>query len=106
LRVVGPLAAELRLGIAHAAQRYYLDEDWLDTNVYPVSLAARLGNPRGGPYVSAGALVIVPYAVGGQVWAGWDLAPSYSWRIAPEIRAGFTDKGWLVGGEIVVTRIR
>ncbi|MFN7145196.1 MAG: PEGA domain-containing protein, partial [Myxococcota bacterium] len=106
LRLLPALALDARIGLAHAAQPYYLDEDWLDPNVYPVSLGARLGRAKGGPYVTGGALVVVPYAVGGQVLAGWDLAPATSWRIAPEVRAGFTDKGWLVGGEVVVTRLR
>lgn len=106
LRLLPALALDVRLGLAHSAQPYYLDEDWLDDNVYPVSVGARLGRARGGPYVAGGALVIVPYALGGQLLAGWDLAPSTAWRIAPELRAGFVDKGWLVGGTIVVSRLR
>lgn len=106
LRIIPILAIDARLGVAHSAQPYYLDEDWLDTNVYPVSLGARVGPARGGPYATAGALVVVPYALGGQVLLGWDLAPSTSWRLAPELRAGFVDKGWLLGGSLVVTRIR
>ncbi len=106
LRLLPPLALDVRLGLAHSAQPYYLDEDWLDDNVYPVSVGARLGGAAGGPYVSGGALVIVPYALGGQVFAGWDLAPSTAWRVAPEVRAGFVDKGWLVGGTVVVSRLR
>ncbi len=106
LRLLPALALDVRLGLAHSAQPYYLDEDWLDDNVYPVSVGARLGRATGGPYVAGGALVIVPYALGGQLLAGWDLAPSTAWRIAPELRAGFVDKGWLVGGTVVVSRIR
>ncbi len=106
IRVLPTLAIDTRLGLAHSAQPYYLDEDWLDENVYPVSVGARWGRARGGPYVSGGPLVVIPYALGGQVVAGWDLAPATSWRVAPEVRGGFTDKGWLVGGEVVVTRLR
>ncbi|MDP2306168.1 MAG: PEGA domain-containing protein [Pseudomonadota bacterium] len=106
LRLLPALSLDVRLGLAHSAQPYYLDEDWLDDNVYPVSVGARLGRATGGPYVAGGALVIVPYALGGQLLAGWDLAPATAWRIAPEVRAGFVDKGWLVGGTIVVSRLR
>lgn len=106
LRLLPALALDVRLGIAHSAQPYYLDEDWLDDNVYPVSVGARLGRATGGPYVAGGALAIVPHALGGQLIAGWDLAPSAAWRVAPEVRCGFVDKGWLVGGSIVVSRLR
>ena len=106
LRILPILAIDARLGLAHSAQPYYLDEDWLDTNVYPVSVGARIGRATGGPYAVVDALVVVPYALGGQVLAGWDLAPSTSWRLAPELRVGMTDKGWLAGGGLVVTRIR
>ncbi|MFZ5478586.1 MAG: PEGA domain-containing protein [Myxococcota bacterium] len=105
LRVVGPLAVEARVGLAHSAQPYYLDADWLDRNVYPVTLAARLGRDRG-PYATAGALVVVPYALGGQVMGGWAFAPAPAWRVGAEARGGFTDKGWLAGGAIVVARAR
>jgi hypothetical protein len=106
LRILPPLALDLRLGLAHSAEPYYLDEDWLDRNVYPVSLGARLGNAKGGPYGVVGALVVIPYAIGGQVLAGWDLAPATSWRVAPEARFAVTDRGWMLGGTVVVTRIR
>lgn len=106
LRLLPTVSLDVRLGVAHAAQPYYLDEDWLDENVYPVSAGARLGEARGGPYVTAGALVVVPYAVGGQLRAGWDLAPATPWRVAPELTAGVTDKGWLLGGTLVLTRLR
>ena len=106
LRLLPPLALDVRLGLAHSAQPYSLDEDWLDANVYPLSVSARLGRATGGAYVAGGALALIPYAVGGQVLAGWDLTPSTAWRVAPEVRAGFVDKGWLVGGNVVVTRIR
>lgn len=106
IRLLPPLSLDVRVGLAHSAQPYYLDEDWLDDNVYPVSVGARLGRATGGPYVAGGALVVIPYALGGQLLAGWDIAPSTAWRIAPELRAGFVDKGWLLGGTIVVTRLR
>lgn len=90
-------SADLRLGVAHSAQPYYLYDDWIDAQVYPVSAGLRVGRPEGGPYAGAAALAVIPYALGGELRAGWDFAPSFGWRVALEARGGLTDKGWLTG---------
>jgi hypothetical protein len=104
VRIARSLSLDVRAGLAHAAQIYYLDADWQDRNVYPVSAGLHLG--QHGPYAVASALAIVPYALGGELRVGWDLAPSASWRLAPELRAGVTDRGWLAGAAVVMTRRR
>lgn len=99
------LSLDLRVGLAHSAQDYYLYEDWIDRQVYPLAVGARLGRASG-PWVTAAALAVIPYALGGEVKAGWDFAPSPTWRITPEARVGGTDKGWLGGAGLTVTRRR
>lgn len=106
LRALPTVAVEARVGVAHAAQPYFLAAGWRDENVFPVGLGARWGRAAGGPYLSGGALIVVPYALGGQLAAGWDLAPATNWRVAPEARFGMTDKGWVAGGSVVAMRVR
>jgi hypothetical protein len=103
----GPqVALEARLGLAHSAQPYYLYDDWIDPQVYPLSLGLRLGRSVGGPYAGVDALAVIPYALGGQARAGWEFAPSLNWRIGVEARLGATDKGWLAGGGVTVASRR
>ncbi len=93
-------AVEARLGLAHSAQPYYLYEDWIDPQVYPLSLGLRAGDARGGPFAAAEALAVIPYALGAQARVGWEFAPSLSWRVGVEARGGITDRGWLAGGGV------
>lgn len=99
-------AAEARLGLAHSAQPYYLYADWIDPQVYPLTLGLRHGNARGGPYAAADALLVIPYALGAQARLGWEFAPSLAWRVAAEARGGLTDRGWLLGGGVTLAARR
>lgn len=96
-RLTPLLSADVRLGLAHSAQPYYLYEDWIDSSVYPVSVGARVSKAEGGPFVGAAALAVIPYAVGGELRAGWEFAPSFGMRVTVEARGGWTDHGGLAG---------
>lgn len=104
---LGPLlSADVRLGLAHSAQPYYLYDDWIDSSVYPVSAGARISKAAGGPFVGAAALAVIPYALGGELRAGWEFAPSFGIRVTAEARGGLTDQGWLAGVGIGVASRR
>ena len=100
------LSADLRLGVAHSAQPYYLYEDWIDAQVYPLSLGIRVGEPRGGPYAGIAAVAAIPFALGGEARAGWEFAPSFGWRVSVEARGGATDKGFIAGVAVGVASRR
>jgi hypothetical protein len=104
-RVAPRWALDARLGLAHSAQPYYLYRDWVDTQVYPLSVAVRYGGSSG-PYAAFAGLAVVPFALGGELRAGWEWAPSYSWRVGVEARGGVTDGGWLAGGGVTVAKRR
>ena len=91
------VSVDLRVGLMHSGQTWYLYENWTDRNLYPVRLGARLSRSGGGPYLGAQADVIIPYALGGHLFGGYELAPSSRWRVGLEGRLGGTDKG-LDGG--------
>lgn len=96
-RVSRSLVIDLRLGIAHSAQPYYLYDDWIDAQVYPLSLGIRVGDAQGGPYAGLAALAVIPFALGGEGRFGWEFAPSFGWRVSVEANAGATDKGFVAG---------
>lgn len=100
------VSADVRLGLAHSAQPYYLYEDWIDSSVYPVSVGARISKAEGGAFVGAAALAVIPYALGGELRAGWEFAPSFGMRVTVEARAGVTDQGWLAGAGVGVASRR
>lgn len=96
------LALDARLGLWHSAQPYYLYADWLDHDVVPVSAGARWSFGDTGVYVGAHALAVVPFALGGDLFAGWLWRPSPRWRVGLEARGGVTDHGPLGGGGVTV----
>ncbi len=99
-RLTGALSLDGRVGLLRSAQLYYLRPGVFEHDVYPVAAGVRFGD-RGagaaGPYVGAQALVIVPLAEGGQVVAGWEIAPTWRWRVGFEARAGMTTDGFIGG---------
>lgn len=103
-RITPWLAADVRVGLLHSGEEYYLYENWTDRNLYPLRVGARLGSSGGGPYGGLTGLVVVPYTVGGQAFLGWELAPSSRWRVGLEARGGWTDAGMAVGGLLSFAR--
>ena len=96
-----------RVGLMRSAQLYYLREGVFEHDVYPVAVGVRFGDRgRGaaGPYVGAHALVIVPLTEGGEVFGGWEIAPTWRWRVGIEARAGMTTDGIWAGGGITFAR--
>lgn len=98
VRLSDRLALDARVGAMRTGEPYYLYTNWIDQTVYPLTLGVRYGDRSGGPYAGAAALAVVPFALGGVAFAGWDLAPSPRWRLGLEARGGATDAGWTAGG--------
>lgn len=98
------LTADVRLGMVHSNQDYFLYTNWVDPWLFPVSGGLRYGRTTGGPYAGAALVAFVPYALGGLGRAGWELSPSTWWRVDLEATGGLTDKGWLAGGQVRVAR--
>ncbi len=92
------LFLDARLGLWRAAQPYYLYDDWLSQELFPVAVGLRLAPGRSGLHVGAHALALVPLAAGGQGFAGWTWKPTARWRIGIEARGGMTDQGPIFGG--------
>lgn len=99
-RLVGAWSIDGRVGLMRSAQLYYLREGVFEHDVYPVAVGMRYGD-RGhgasGPYIGAHALVIVPLTEGGELFFGYEVAPTWRWRVGIEVRAGMTVDG-VVGG--------
>lgn len=102
VRVRPWLGVDARLGLWHSAQPYYLYDDWTGHNVYPVALGARWTPGESPFYAGTHALVIVPFALGGEVYTGLEWRPTPHWRLGIEARGGYTDQGPLVGGGVSV----
>lgn len=98
------VALDVRVGLLHSGQTYYLYENWSDENLYTVRLGARVGRSGGGPYGGLQADVIIPYALGGHALAGWELAPTSRWRVGLEGRVGATDVGVQGGVQLSLAR--
>lgn len=105
-RITGPWSIDGRAGLMRSAQLYYLREGVFEHDVYPVAVGVRLGDAGGalraaglaaGLYVGVHALVVVPLTEGGEVFAGWEFAPTWRWRVAVEARAGVTAGGLTAG---------
>lgn len=102
-RLVGPWSIDGRVGLLRSAQLYYLREGVFEHDVYPVAVGARYGDLRhgaSGPYVGAHALVIVPLTEGGEIFAGYEVAPTWRWRVGFELRAGMTTDGFVGGAGV------
>ena len=104
-RITGPWSVDGRAGLMRSAQLYYLREGVFEHDVYPVSVGVRLGDAGGsgraaGPYVGVHALVVVPLTEGGEVFAGWEFAPTWRWRVGVEARAGGTAGGLTAGAGV------
>jgi|GEM_PF-3478371 len=107
VKVAPTVAIDVRLGLWHAAQPYYLYRDWLAHEVVPVSAGLRWapGHNRlqgGGFYLGAHALAVVPLALGGEAFAGWTWKPTPRWRLGLEAEGGYTDQGPVGGGAVGV----
>lgn len=101
-RLTGPWSLDGRVGVLRAAQAYYLRPGVVEHDVYPLAVGVRFGDSAvarhgGGPYVGAHALVIVPWTEGGELYAGYEFAPTWRWRLAFEARGGVTAAGVLAG---------
>ncbi len=99
------LAVDARLGLLRSAQLYYLREGVVEHDVYSVAGGVRFGaftGRSGGPYAGVAAIAVVPMALGGQVVAGWEIAPSSRWRLGLEAQGGLIDDGVLFGGRVTV----
>ncbi len=102
LALAPALAVDARLGVLHTAQAYYLYDDWVAQEV--LSVAAGLRRSWDGPYVGAHATAVVPYALGGQVFGGWSVAPTPRRSLGLEARVGWTDAGPMVGAGLRIGR--
>lgn len=100
------VAVEGRAGLIRTGSPYYLYPGWVDGQLYPVSVGARVGRVLRGPQASVSVLGVVPYALGVQATAGWTLAPAGPWRVTLETRGGITDQGWLAGGSLGLARVQ
>lgn len=102
-RVKGAWSIDARVGLLRSAQLYYLREGVFEHDVYPIAAGVRFGD-RGrtaaGPYIGAQALVIVPLTQGGQVFVGYEFAPTWRWRVGFEARAGMTTDGFIGGAGV------
>ncbi len=99
-RLVGAWSFDGRVGLLRSAQLYYLREGVFEHDVYPIAAGMRYGDLQhgaSGPYIGAHALVVVPLAEGGEVFFGYEVAPTWRWRVGLEVRAGMTTDG-VVGG--------
>lgn len=102
-RLKGDWSVDVRVGFLRSAQLYYLREGVFEHDVYPVAVGVRFGDRRktaAGPYIGAQALVIVPLAEGAQVFLGYELAPTWRWRVGFEARAGMTTDGFIGGAGV------
>jgi hypothetical protein len=104
-RITGPWSIDGRAGLMRSAQLYYLREGVFEHDVYPLAVGVRLGDAGGalraaGPYVGVHALVVVPLTEGGEVYAGWEFAPTWRWRVGVEARAGITAGGLTAGAGV------
>lgn len=103
LKVFPTISVDARLGLWHSAQPYYLYTEWADRNVIPVAGGARW-TPTGGhgAFVGAHALAVIPFALGAELFGGWEWQPSPRWRLGVEGKAGITDKGPLFGAGVTM----
>lgn len=96
------LALDARVGVWQSAQPFYLYEEVLTQAVVPVAIGVRWSPGDSGVYVGAHGLAVIPFALGGEGFAGWAWKPTPRWRIGLEANGGYTDRGAIFGGGIAV----
>ena len=91
---IGPIDLEGRLGLVRADSPYNLYEEWVDPQLYHVSLGARWA-PKGtiAPYAFLGPEIYIPAAVGVRAEVGGELRIERRWLLTLGVHGGLLDQG-------------
>lgn len=98
--VAPALAVDARVGAWSAAQPYYLYDGWTTHTVLPLAAGLRWTPGRSGVYTGAQGVVVVPFLLGAEAFAGWTWRPAPRARVGVELRGGWSDRGALVGARL------
>lgn len=98
--VAPALAVDTRVGAWSAAQPYYLYEGWTTRTVLPLAAGLRWTPGSSGVYTGAQGVVVVPFLLGAEAFAGWTWRPAPRARVGVELRGGWSDRGALGGARL------